>query len=217
MKIDSEIDLVQLENRLYEECRHMLEDESLSKVVKFGLNPLYGPLRKNPDLALISFQGGGADRHVQTSAPSELLYLSDPYKFGTALRAHMASAKLSSILQNSTVAHAAVFPQAPTTEASKWVKPRDPDRKRWIEFSGSWNEVLLRAQSPRALVFFGEKASNAFGVQWKDVERNHGQGHMTFARARWNNIPAFFCHHLSIGCPATEAVRCFQRVREALH
>ncbi|WBQ11043.1 hypothetical protein L2D01_04480 [Hyphomonadaceae bacterium ML37] len=216
MRSFSEIDFVELEKRLYEECRRMLEDESLSKAVQFGLNPLYGPLKKNPDLALISFQGGGADRHVQTSAPSELLYLSDQYKFGTSLRAHMASAKLSSILQNSTVAHAAVFPQAPTSEASKWINPRDPDRKRWVEFSSHWNEVLLRAQSPKALIFFGEKASNAFGMQWKDIERNHGQGHMTFARATWNDIPAFFCHHLSISCPAAEAVRCFQRVGEAL-
>jgi len=26
--------------------------------------------------------------------------------------------------------------------------------------------------------------------------------------------PAVFCHHLSIGCPATEAIRCFATARE---
>jgi hypothetical protein len=124
----------------------------------------------------------------------------------------MGRTGLSHTLRKSTVAHAAVFPQAPTPLAGRWVNPSDPSRRQWVDFSNRWNETLLKAQRPKALVFFGEKASKAFGIEWADIERNHAQNHLTFGKSEWHGIPAFYSHHLSIGCPESEAMACFERV-----
>lgn len=205
-----------LETELYQDVDKMLNSPDLASVVEHGLTPLYGPLIQHPNLALITGQGGGADNTIQSQAPNELLYLADPYKFGSTLRRYMDSSGLSNTLRQSTVAHAAVFPQAPTSQAGKWLNPSDPARRQWVTFSMKWNAALLKAQRPKAMVFFGEKASKTFGINWSDTERNHAQNHLTFGKSDWQGIPAFFCHHLSIGCPESEALRCFDRVAKSV-
>ena len=86
-------------------------------------------------------------------------------------------------------------------------------KARWREFSKSWTERLVEAQRPKVLLVFGEKASTVLGIEWHDIERKHKQNHMTFARADWRGIPVVFCHHLSIGCPESEAIRCMGEVK----
>jgi hypothetical protein len=216
MPTSNTADLQELEKSLFQEVATLLSEPSLAEVVEHGLSPLYGPLMVRPDLGIITFQGGGADRTIQTCAPDELLYLADPYKFGGALRRYMGRTGLSNTLRKSTVAHAAVFPQAPTSLAGKWLNPSDPSRRRWVDFSRKWNERLIRAQRPKALLFFGEKASRTFGIEWAETERNHAQHHLTFGKSDWHGIPAFYFHHLSIGCPESEAMRCLERVAKTV-
>ena len=207
--------LLDLTQKMYGEVSELMHDNEMSTVVQHGLNVMYGPPMINPDVALITFQGGGADTTIQKSPPSQLLYRNDPYKFGTALRKYMAVAGLSETLNNRTVAQSVIFPQAPTSQAASWMSKAGP-KARWRIFSKEWTERLLDAQKPKAILVFGDKASNVIGIEWRDVERRHKQNHMTFARADWRGIPVVFCHHLSIGCPADEAVRCMQEVKATI-
>lgn len=199
----------------YEKASGMMNNPSLRAVVRHGLSILYGPPMVQPDLALITFQGGGADSTIQNSWPRRLLYLDDPYKFGTALRTYMSAVGLRKTLEERTVALPAIFPQAPTSEASKWLTKSGP-RAEWREFSRYWIEKLVDVQRPKLIVVFGEKASKVLGIAWSSVEREHAQGHMTFASSEWRGFPAIFCHHLSIGCPEQAALRCLSVARDVI-
>ena len=56
---------------------------------------------------------------------------------------------LFKIFSTSTVAHALIFPQAPSNEAAKWgTKTKYPLINKWREFSIRWNKKLLLAQNP---------------------------------------------------------------------
>ncbi|GLQ06606.1 hypothetical protein [Sneathiella chinensis] len=208
--------LTVLSEELYAEVGKMLEDKELASVVQHGLNPLYAPLADTPDLALITFQGGGEDKSIQREAPSQLLYLNDTYRFGQILRKYMAQAGLRKTLFERTVAHAAIFPSAPTQEARMWEHPKTGPRKVWRDFSLNWNKRLLMAQSPKAILIFGDKASQAFNIEWQDCKFEHKQNHMTFGRGEWQGIPAIYCHHLSINCPKLQAVECMKEVKNLL-
>jgi hypothetical protein len=80
----------------------------------------------------------------------------------------------------------------------------------------NWTTRLVEAQRPKVVLVFGEKASAVLGIEWREIERKHKQNHMTFARADWRGIPAVFCHHLSIGCPESEAIRCMGEVKRLI-
>ncbi len=204
--------LQHLTQRMYAEVATMMCDAEMQSVVTDGLTVLYGPPMVRPDIGIITFQGGGADKSVQASAPKRLLYRGDPYKFGTALRRYMGAVGLSDTLANRTVAQAVIFPQAPTSQAGGWMAKTGP-KARWREFSKDWTTRLVEAQQPKVVLVFGGKASAVLGIEWREIERKHKQYHMTFARADWMGIPTVFCHHLSIGCPESEAIRCMGEVK----
>ena len=69
------MELKEVEKQLYDEVKKYLKDRDLRSVVEYGLTPLYGPLMKNPDMALLTFQGGGAIKLIQEKAPHQMLYL----------------------------------------------------------------------------------------------------------------------------------------------
>ena len=192
----------------YAACHSMLEKPELSAVVNNGLTICYGPVRFKPDLALITFQGGGADRTIQERPPANFLYAEDPYRFGSAVRRFSQEVGMLETIRHNSIAHPVVFPQDPTSEAGKWMAARGP-RATWRDFSLKLLDQLLTAQKPRAVMVFGEKASRLLGIEWSEKQHNHPQGHMTFGRGRWKDTPSIYCHHLSIGCPSAEARRCF--------
>lgn len=209
-------DLQRLTREMYDEVDALMADPEMASVTKHGLSPLYGPLTVNPDVAIITFQGGGDDNRVQTRPPERLLYVDDDHKFGRTLRKYMQEAGLHETLVKRTVAHATVFPQAPTQDAASWVRSTPGLKAEWRKFSKRWAERLLEAQSSKVLLFFGEKVSRMIGVQWTAQERNTKQNHLTFARSEWRGMPAIYCHHLSIGCPRTEAIRCMREVKSLI-
>jgi hypothetical protein len=209
------LDFKQVASQAYAETGQLMRDPEMASVVTHGLNILYGPPMLQPDLAIITFQGGGADNTLQTSWPQRLLYLDDEFPFGTKLREYSECAGLSPILQRSTVAIAAVFPQAPQSEASTWMASTGP-KARWREFSVEWTKRLLLVQAPRVILVYGTKASEALNFHWLDIERKHKQNHMTFGRAIWNDIPAIFSRHLSSGCGRESAVNCLREVKKLL-
>ena len=90
-------DLQRLTLDLYDEVATLMADSVMASVVKHGLSPLYGPLIDNPDIAIITFQGGGADKQIQTRPPERLLYIDDHHKFGQTLREYMRVALKSLI------------------------------------------------------------------------------------------------------------------------
>ena len=59
------MELKEVEKQLYDEVKKYLKDIDLRSAVEYGLTPLYGPLMKNPDIALLTFQGGGANKLIQ--------------------------------------------------------------------------------------------------------------------------------------------------------
>lgn len=201
---------------MYSEIDDLLADREMNSVVQHGLNAMYGPPIYNPDIALITFQGGGSDCHIQKHPPERLLYLSDSYNFGCNLRKYMREAGMYEILESKTVAHSAVFPQAPTNEANSWLKEKGAKRK-WLEFSIKWNKLLIEKQNPKIIIFFGEKASSAFGVKWNNIERNHKQNHMTYAISQFMGKPSIYCHHLSQGAPKKESINCFLKAKEIIN
>lgn len=199
----------------YSACADALADPDMAAVVAHGLTVCYGPVLARPALAVLSFQGGGADPAIQREPPARLLYAHDPYKFGTALRRYADGAGLAEVIQTSTIAHPVIFPQAPTAEAGRWLTSRGP-RGAWRQLSQTWVARLIEAQRPRAMIVFGDKAGAALPFGWRDEEFRHSQNHRTFARGEWRGIPAIYCHHLSIGCPAAEAEKCFHAVRHLI-
>lgn len=199
----------------YAACAEMMRDPKLSPVVLHGLSICYGPVMFRPRLALITFQGGGADPTFQREAPDDLLYKSDPYRFGSAVRKYAGLTGLTDVLNMSTISHPVVFPQAPTRDAPKWER-NGGAYSAWRQTSLNWLSELLAAQDPKVIMVFGDKAARLLGLDWTDEEFSHVQGHRTFARAQWNGRPAIFCHHLSIGCPAEAALRAFSEARHLI-
>lgn len=208
-------DLETITAEAYQASLTLIEETEMRAVVTRGLSLMYGPPIENPNLAFVSFQGGGADQTIQRTWPPRLLYRDDPYKFGQALRKYCDTAGLRASLDNSAIALPVVFPQAPTAEAASWMAKSGPKAK-WREFSKEWTQKLLLAYQPKVVIVFGEKASRVLGIPWKGIEKNHGQRHMTYAHAHWHGIPMIFCHHLSIGCPESEAIRAFRSARDVL-
>ena len=153
-----------------------------------------------PDLALISFQGGGGDRSPSAQSwPERLVYLDDDFDFGRALRSQFAAADLAETLEKRTVALAACFPEAPNTEANQWMSTSCA-RADWRVFSVAWVRRMLAAMSPQAILVFGVKASRAMEMEgeWRDEQRD-ARNWRAFGRAEVEGCPAIYCQHLSQG------------------
>ena len=199
----------------YSTTNDMLKDPDLSSIVKHGLLISYGPPIPNPDLLLLSFQGGGENPEVQKTWPQKLLYADSPYRFGTALRGLCLDTGLYSSLQSSTMAFPAVFPQAPSKDASRWEKGSG-HYSEWRNHSADWVKRLVGVIRPKVVIVFGDRTSRVFDIQWDEVEHNHGQRHQTFGTSTFQAVPAVFCHHLSQGYVKSEALKCFRYAKELI-
>lgn len=203
----------QLARRMYEETLLRLDDSRLRKVVEHKITVMYGPPLVRPDLALVSFQGGGGDLSPSArSWPKKLLYLDDAFSFGCNLRSQFASAGMLETLEQRTVAMAACFPEAPSCEADRWMR-KTGTKADWRKFSVTWVKRMLAAMSPRVILVFGKKASQAMGMEdeWCQEERD-SRGWRGFGHAEVEGCPALYCQHLSQGWK-TEYVQ--MSIREA--
>ena len=190
-------------------------DSELRSVVQHGLLVSYGPPIPEPDLLFLTFQGGGECKVIQETWPDKLLYLDDPYRFGKTLRALCRDAGLSASLESSAMAFPAIFPQAPTSEAGRWMK-KTGTHSVWRSHSAQWVRQLVDAIRPKVVMVFGPKTSEVFGIRWEKAEHVHKQGHQTFGESTFQGAPAVFCHHLSMSCPRSEALKCFKRAKRLI-
>ena len=189
-----------LARQMYAETFKRLEVPRLRHVVKHKITVMYGPPMERPDLALVTFQGGGGDRSPSApSWPSRLVYLDDDFAFGRALRDQFHAAGLYENLEKRTVALAACFPEAPSGQAKLWTRKNGPTAE-WREFSVAWVKRMLGAMRPRVVIVFGKNASQAMGLDgvWRDEECDT-RGWPAFGRAEIENCPALYCQHLSQG------------------
>ncbi len=130
----------------YAETRKLLANIEMASVVKQGLNILYSPPMSSPDMAIITFQGGGEDNVISKVLAEEFLIHPDYFfKFGTMLRKYAALANLSSVLQTRTIAMVAIFPQSPSDTASTWMSSSGP-KARWRRVRFYWVSRLQRVQ-----------------------------------------------------------------------
>ena len=198
----------------YSNTHEMLNDSTLGSVVQHGLLISYGPPIPKPDLLLLSFQGGGADQVVQKEWPKKLLYVDSPHKFGKKLRKLCRATGLYTSLETSTMAFPAVFPQAPESEAGRWMNKTGP-HPVWRRHSADWVERLVRAIEPKVVIVFGDRASKVFDIRWDKIERFHAQNHQTFGVSTFQGAPAVFCHHLSRS-KDSEALKCFRYAKRLI-
>ncbi len=199
----------------YSATHKLLKDQELGSVVRHGLLISYGPPIPEPDLLLLTFQGGGGCPVVQKTWPHRLLYLDDDFTFGRALRRLCHATGLSASLESSAMAFPAVFPQAPTSEAGRWTKKTGP-HSEWRRHSVDWVERLVDAIRPKVVIVFGSRASEVFDIRWEKTEHIHSQRHQTFGLATFRGSPAVYCHHLSQGCPMSEARKCFEYAKKLI-
>lgn len=200
-------------SQAYAATHHLLTDPSLGSVVKRGFIISYGPPIVEPDLLLISFQGGGnALKKGQESWEKRLLYLDSCYKFGRNLRNLCRKVGLYGSLENSTMAFPAVFPQAPSSGARKWKNNKGPYEK-WRQHSAEWVKKLTTEAKPKVVIVFGVGASGVLEIAWKERECNHGQGWQTFGTSEFCGAPAVFCSHLSQGYTRSEVLKSLERAK----
>ena len=200
-------------NEAYSTTHDMLRNPKFGSVVQDGLLISYSPPIPEPDLLLLTFQGGGADPEVQKTWPQKLLYLDSPHKFGTALRKLCRETGLYSTLESSTMAFPTVFPQAPN--ARDWESGPSP-YEEWRNHSVYWVNRLVKAVKPKVVMVFGSSASKVFDIQWENVERIHKQNHPTFGTSTFHGAPAVYCHHLSQGYRKSEALKCFNYAKKLI-
>ena len=217
--------LIALEKQLYKEVDSLLKNEKMREVIKHGITPLYGPLMENPKIALITWQGGGADKIIQKETPKQMLYLTDANAFGRTLRRYMNLCNLFKIFSTSTVAHALIFPQAPSNEAAKWgTKTKYPLINKWREFSIRWNKKLLLAQSPELIIIFGKKVCEFLEIEWEEPYKHKNftefaEGYLKLKNPETNKevlYKTIYCHHLSQGYTKEGVTKAFKRVKVIL-
>ena len=141
-------------NEAYSTTHDMLRNPELDSIVRHGLLISYGPPIPEPDLLLLSFQGGGGDPEVQKTWPQKLRYLDSPRNFGTALRGLCRETGLYSSLQSSAMAFPTVFPQAPSEDAGRWEKGSG-SYSEWRDHSTRWVRRLVKVIKPKAVMVFG--------------------------------------------------------------
>ena len=196
----------------YSATHDLLKDPELGSVVRHGLLLSYGPPISEPDLLLLTFQGGGECPVMQDCWPSSLLYRDDPYKFGKTLRRFCREAGLSTSLESSTMAFPAVFPQAPANEAGMWERKTGP-HSVWRRHSTNWVNRLLDTISPKVVIVFGMRTSRAFDIRWEKQRYANKQGSLTFGVSTFRGAPAVFCQHLSQGWSLSEVRRSFEHAK----
>ena len=200
----------------YSATHHMLNDPELGSVVRHGLVISYGPPIPEPDLLLLSFQGAGnTDASVNDTWPEKLRSLDSPSRFNRTLRGLCCETGLYSSLQSSAMAFPAVFPQAPSKEARRWMNKTGP-RAKWRRHSAYWVKRLVKATKPKVIIVFGEKASKVLDIHWDRVERNHRGHRRTFGVSEFQGAPAVFCAHLSQGYVRSGALKCFRYAKELI-
>jgi len=215
--------LKKTELRLFSEVEKLLSDPILRDVVEYGLTPLYGPMLYKPELALITFQGAGSDKKVYKSAPSKLLYVDDKEKFGITLRKYMQLCGFQKTLEQNTIAHALIFPQAPIDKSPIWANSSDHRIKTWREFSVSWTKILLAVQQPKIILIFGAKARKILTeIDWYKEQQDFPD----FAKGVWEykndsnqlqHFTVFYCHHLSQGIKTKKVIKCFNEVKKLIN
>ena len=196
----------------YSATHDLIKDPKLGSVVRHGLLLSYGPPIAEPDLLLLTFQGGGACPEMQDTWPPSLLYRDDPHKFGKTLRRFCRETGLSTSLESSTMALPAVFPQAPSTEAGLWTRKTGP-RSVWRRHSTDWVNRLTDAIRPKVVIVFGTKASEAFDIRWEKQRHADMRGSLTFGVSTFRGAPAVFCQHLSQGWSLSEVRRSFEHAK----
>ncbi len=196
----------------YSETHEVLNDPELGLVVKDGLLISYGPPIHQPDLLLVSFQGGGADRVVQETWPRKLIYLDSSEDFGKALRTLSRDAGLLPSLQSSTMALPTVFPQA--RKAERWERGPGP-YSVWRDHSVGWVQRLAKAIRPKVVIVFGVRASRVFDIRWKK-ERRDRRNWPTFGVSTFQGAPAVYCQHLSQGYEKTAVLRSLKYAKRLL-
>ena len=199
----------------YSETHKMLKNPELESVVKDGLLISYGPPIPEPDLLLLSFQGGGADQVVYEEWPSRLLYLDDENDFGKALRSLCYDTGLSASLESSTMAFPAVFPQAHHSESTEWTRKTGP-HSVWRRHSVNWVTRLVDAIQPKVVMVFRKYASDTFGIRWQNEEYGPGRRGQIFGLSTFQGAPAVYCHHLSQGYAKPEALKCFEHAKRLI-
>lgn len=189
-----------LTQKMYREISQRMENPALNWVVKDKITALYGPPMVTPELAIVTFQGGGGDRSTtQFTWPNRLLYIEDDCPFGRRLRKEFSSIGLYKVLEDSAVAIAACFPEAPAKEAGIWLRNSNPWLD-WRQFSSSWVRRMIEAMQPRVVLVFGRKASQALDIDasWQDEQFDH-RGWRTFGQMRFLGCSTIYCQHLSQG------------------
>ncbi len=197
-------EIERLAARMYDETFARLKRAHLRDVVEHRITAMYGPPIANPDLMLVSFQGGGADSSPSESTwPDRLRYLNSNFEFGRALRSQFRQAGLYNTLETRTVAIAACFPEARVKQSNRWMAKQGA-RADWREFSANWVRRMVSAMRPRAVLVFGKKASKAVRLddRWRD-EVLDSRGWRAFGRAEMEGCPAVYCQHLSQGWKRT--------------
>ena len=150
-------DLIEeLLTKAYSATHKLLKDQELGSVVRHGLSISYGPPIPEPDLLLLTFQGGGGCPVVQKNWPRRLLYLDDDFKFGTTLRRLCRDTGLSASLESSAMAFPAVFPQARSSEAGRWTKKTGP-HSVWRRHSVYWGKAAGRCDQAKGGHRFRDK------------------------------------------------------------
>ena len=152
---------------------------------------------------------------VSESWPSRRLYLDDDYDFGTALRSLCYDAELAASLESSAMAFPAVFPQAPSSEARRWMNKKGP-HSVWRRHSVDWVTRLVDAIQPKVVMVFGKYASDAFGIRWENKECGPGRRGQIFGLSTFRGAPAVYCHHLSWGYAKPEASKCFEHAKRLI-
>ncbi len=130
------------------------------------------------------------------------------------MRKHFREAGLFETLEKRTVAMAACFPEAPASEAGRWMAKRG-ERAEWRIFSTKWVRRMLRAMRPRVVLVFGGKTSEALGLEqeWRDEDPRSSDGHRVYGRAALEGFAAVFCHHLSQGYSTVGVQKCLAEVK----
>ncbi len=117
-------------------------------------------------------------------------------------------------LETSTVALPAVFPQAPSKEASRWMRKRGP-HSEWRHHSVEWVKRLVDEMNPKVVIVFGDKTTKALGIDWQDAEYAYKRG-QTFGVSTFQGAPAVYCHHLSQGYSIPEVLKCFRYAKKLI-
>ena len=175
--------------------------------VEHGMNILYGPPIPNPDVMIVSAQGGGGDLKRQRTWPPRLEYLHSKYRFGNRLVRDFADAGMSDVLESSTVATNIAFPQF-KGGFDRWMKQGGSGE--WLERSLDWVQQLVRLMPPKVVLTYGSHAFRHL------VGRKKEGGQYRIDEDRWLGVQVIGCGHLMQGSTKVSRMCAMERVKEAI-